>query len=588
DNPSSSVQNPSVITYNTAGTWDVELTVSDGTNQNTMLKQNYITVTPPTTLWSDFHASATTIIAGQTIDFFDDSYNGPATSWTWTFQGAAATTSSDQNPVGILYDVPGVYDVTLLIGDGSTTHSTTKSGYITVIDPSYLPVADFSSDFTTVFVGGSVDFFDETTGGPIAWEWTFTGASTTSSTDQDPSGIIYPTVGVYPVTLIATSLIGTDTITKVDYITVIDGSSLGPLESDFQATTNRLIIMGQTVSFEDLSDGFPLNWNWQFPGGTPSSSSDQHPHGILYANPGFYDVMLIISNGMYTDTLVKPDYIVVTSELWPDPDGFCDTISNISSNDFPLGFRHLTPAKWGYFPGHNEYLVKAYAEKFTNYTYNHVQGLIVPVVKAYAAGPTAKVRFTVWDVDTTGMPGTVLEYKDVPVGSFTPYLYHSVIFNNPVPVNGTFFVGFQLYYNALQDTFAVYMAPNRGIGGTNTLYAKKTTWKTPSQILGDTLNTSMGIDLVGCLVHVDEIIPELDIVIYPNPAGEYLTVEAEYLPEEIKLEIFDLFGREMKVSSERTGEGRIDMNVSGLSPGVYLIRIGEGQWQISKKITIIH
>ncbi len=53
-------QNPPSIQYNNAGTWDVTLYVSDGTNNDTEIKTNYITVTSGTTssFTLDFEASA--------------------------------------------------------------------------------------------------------------------------------------------------------------------------------------------------------------------------------------------------------------------------------------------------------------------------------------------------------------------------------------------------------------------------------------------------------------------------------------------------------------------------------------------------
>ncbi|MFH2096815.1 MAG: T9SS type A sorting domain-containing protein, partial [Bacteroidota bacterium] len=322
--------------------------------------------------------------------------------------------------------------------------------------------------------------------------------------------------------------------------------------------------------------------------GTPASSTDQHPMNIMYASPGFYDVTLIVTNGAYSDTIVKADYIVVTSELWPDPDGFCDTISNITSNDFPLGFRHLAPTKWGYFPGHNGYSIKAYAEKFTNYTFSNVQGMIVPVVKAYSASSNPKVRFTVWDVDTTGMPGNIIEYKDVQIGSFTPYLYHSVIFDNPAEIDGEFFVGFQVYYYTPQDTFAVYMAPNRGIGGENSLYVKKATWTTPSVILNDTLNTSLGIDLIGCLVEKEEITLEDNINIYPNPTSGIVNISfSDMETGNVKVMVYDIYGRVVLNGPVVEYMQDYTLNLSEMDSGLYLISIEADGLILNRKITLV-
>jgi Zn-dependent metalloprotease/uncharacterized membrane protein len=91
---------------------------------------------------------------------------------------------------------------------------------ITFIANSLPPVADFIADQVSVPVGTTVNFTDLTINAPTAWSWTFTGAATTSSTNQNPS-IVYNVAGIYPVTLTASNGFGNNTITKTAYIEVV-------------------------------------------------------------------------------------------------------------------------------------------------------------------------------------------------------------------------------------------------------------------------------------------------------------------------------------------------------------------------------
>jgi PKD repeat protein len=81
------------------------------------------------------------------------------------------------------------------------------------------PVADFSADSTTVVVGGTVNFTDQSSNSPTSWSWSFEGGSPSSSTAQNPS-VTYNTAGTWNVTLTATNSAGSDSETKIDYITV--------------------------------------------------------------------------------------------------------------------------------------------------------------------------------------------------------------------------------------------------------------------------------------------------------------------------------------------------------------------------------
>ncbi len=93
----------------------------------------------------------------------------------------------------------------------------------TLIDNSgpQTPVADFTANATTISVGQSVNFTDQSTNTPTSWSWTFDGGSPSSSTAQNPS-VTYAAEGTYNVTLTAANAEGSDVETKIGYITVIE------------------------------------------------------------------------------------------------------------------------------------------------------------------------------------------------------------------------------------------------------------------------------------------------------------------------------------------------------------------------------
>lgn len=81
------------------------------------------------------------------------------------------------------------------------------------------PVAAFSASATTIDAGQSVTFSDESTNSPTSWNWTFTGGTPSTSTDQNPQ-VTYNTAGTYAVTLEATNADGNNSLTKSNHITV--------------------------------------------------------------------------------------------------------------------------------------------------------------------------------------------------------------------------------------------------------------------------------------------------------------------------------------------------------------------------------
>jgi len=67
-----------------------------------------------------------------------------------------------------------------------------------------IPQAGFDCSDTTFCseTGECINFFDHSTGNPTSWQWSFPGASPSSSTLQNPDSICYTTPGTYPVQLI--------------------------------------------------------------------------------------------------------------------------------------------------------------------------------------------------------------------------------------------------------------------------------------------------------------------------------------------------------------------------------------------------
>ena len=177
-----------------------------------------------------------------------------------------------------------------------------------------LPIANFTSDTTTITEGQSVQFTDTSTvptgGAPITqWSWTFTGGTPSSSTAQNPS-VVYNTPGQYQVALTVSNADGSNTKTVPNYITV----NVIPVVADFTADDVAPQV-GGTVNFTDTSTGTPTQWSWTFEGGTPATSTDQNP-SVVYNTEGDYDVTLVASKTGSSDTELKTDYIgVVPAEV---------------------------------------------------------------------------------------------------------------------------------------------------------------------------------------------------------------------------------------------------------------------------------
>lgn len=197
-----------------------------------------------------FSASQTTVTAGQSVTFTDQSTNAP-TSWTWSFSGGTPSSSAVKNPV-VTYNTPGTYSVTLVAANNAGNDSETKTNYITVNAGAQPPVADFTSDVAIVSPGGIVQFEDESVNAPTFWQWSFPGGLPNTSSLQNPI-VVYPETGCFNVTLIATNAAGTHAVTKPCYIHVQTTST-----EEQNAVFNRFVVFPNPVSDGRLNVEFEL------------------------------------------------------------------------------------------------------------------------------------------------------------------------------------------------------------------------------------------------------------------------------------------------------------------------------------------
>jgi len=86
--------------------------------------------------------------------------------------------------------------------------------------------------------------------------------------------------------------------------------SMQSVYANFTCSGN-FINAGGYVNFTDQSVGNITSWNWQFPGGNPSTSTQQNPQNIVYDTPGTYAVTLTVSDGTNSSTETKTAYITV-------------------------------------------------------------------------------------------------------------------------------------------------------------------------------------------------------------------------------------------------------------------------------------
>jgi PKD repeat protein len=298
DGSSATTKNPA-HTYTSAGTYSVTLTASNSAGSTTISQSGYITVTKEAAVpAASFLATGPSGEIPLTVQFFDASSNTPS-SWVWSFGDGDYSTS--QNP-SHTYTAAGSYTVTLTASNTAGSDTEVEEDCV-VADPAK-PVAAFAANITSGTAPLTVVFTDSSTNTPTAWYWSFGDGSTSSAQNVTHT---YESTGSYAVTLTATNDEGSNTTTKSGFITV--NKAIGIPSASFTAdiTTGSVPL---AVQFTDTSSNTPTAWVWSF--GDGESSTLPNP-SHTYTAAGSFTVKLTASNTGGTDTVVRTEYITVTT-----------------------------------------------------------------------------------------------------------------------------------------------------------------------------------------------------------------------------------------------------------------------------------
>ncbi len=343
------------------------------------------------------------------------------------------------------------------------------------------------------------------------------------------------------------------------------------------SSSQTQILAGSLTGFTDLSEGNVNSWYWTFDGATPNHSTEQFPRDIKFTYAGTFNVSLVVTNSYGSDTEIKQSFITVS-------DG-CIRSSNIAEDE-TLYLYTFSGNEWGYWTGHNEHGFSEFAERYTNQSGNFVHGVyILPARADYSNASdfvTIKVR------DGGGKPGSVLYSVDKSIASFSPGVWKFISFQPAVETDGSFYVGYEIYYNQ-QDTFAVPHAEPRGAGGLNTTFVKDgNIWKSINTFSPD-MSISLCVEpyICGTLSSIDEDILSDDVIVFPNPANDELFIDISALSDKLfKIEILTITGQILISDSKIAESNLISLDISNLSSGIYFISLSSKNNRIVKTLEV--
>jgi PKD repeat protein len=300
-NTNHSVLPSPVHIYNTPGTYDVTLVVSDSVGcSDTLFLPELVHITGSI---ANFSVTGTSGCSPWDVQFSDSSIS--AFSWLWNF--GDGNISSVQNPVHT-FDTPGSYMVTLITQD--TTGCQSVYSNPVPLNVQLPPQAAFNVTATTGCAPFQASINNTSTGG-ISYLWDFGNGTTSTTVNPSP---VFNTPGVYFITLIAMNAQGcSDTL--ISETPIVVGTIPQP---SFTINNNSGCSpwVAQFVNTSMSADSTTI-YLWSFGDGTVSN---QVAPIHIYNTPGIYTVTLTMTNNFVcSETYTLANSVIVTDGTPPPP-----------------------------------------------------------------------------------------------------------------------------------------------------------------------------------------------------------------------------------------------------------------------------
>lgn len=278
-------------TYNTAGSYDVQLVVSIdgavGACSDTATVPVVVLPAPEAIIEADNPAACDSL----TVNFTDGSI-GTVYNWDWVLP--SGETSTLQNPPTQFFDAPGSYTASLTV---SSSNGCSSTNHLDVFVHE-TPVVNFMP--ANVCQGVISTFTDQSWASPgdsiITWNWDFGGGATSN---EPVATHVFPTTGTYTIGL----EVGTPHCSASDTFEIeVEPVPTAQFIADIVEACGPL-----DVQFTNESSG-AFSYVWDFDDGT--MSNEEHPsHVFTNSTSGdqVFDVMLVASTEFgCTDTTIVP------------------------------------------------------------------------------------------------------------------------------------------------------------------------------------------------------------------------------------------------------------------------------------------
>jgi len=345
----------------------------------------------------------------------------------------------------------------------------------------------------------------------------------------------------------------------------------------------KLICAGSSTNFSakasNVVNEAPVTWKWEFPGGSPATSSAANP-SVTYANPGTYDIKLVAITSAGKDSIVEKSAVIVSQ-----PSAFYG---------MPFSDNFESPKGWSSYNNDNDNV------SWKIDTINGKNGKTCWKLNNFNSGSGS-----VGMVDVLVTPSIDFSKTASPAISYDiAYATKSTSANDALKV----------YYSrdcgktwTLRQNLTVAQMSSGGL--TTDFKPSATQWKTInynglSALTGNAnvifkFEFTTGSAVAGNNLYIDNFSASgvtsidnslnpfsINLSIFPNPTQSSSTISFDLdKASDVQVKVFDLLGREVQtVVDAKLADGNHTLAIDNLSNGIYTVRITVDGASVTQKL----
>ncbi len=272
-------------------------------------------------------------------------------------------------------------------------------------------------------------------------------------------------------------------------------------------------------------------------------------------------------------------------------ENLCAAFSNLTNNDkYEVVSISGTNGFSGYWGGSNNLGITEFMEHFSVEGNEILSGISLGVGKFKNILKSSDSEILIKVYTGNKFPEKLIYSQVEKTAGMAENAMNFIGFNEPIEPNDDFFIGFELKNIQPMDSFVVYQSIRAATDINTFLYKQNGEWFDYKDETGKSMANIF--EIVACNIDdfgTDTQIVEnpLDIRVFPNPANSKVTVETGQKIPDNKIAVFNILGQDIKTKITKINDNKVEIDLAGNIPGVYIIRFQNGESIVSHKISYV-